>query len=294
MRTNVPGGIRVVGISPEGARIEAGRLAHGQHPAALLALHGLAVEKAWAADVLDDGALELAYHVSRLSGIRPRGEDVPRDADVAPDEAGDPYQRVAAYAIVESERGLLLTQFNALTHVAGEWGLPGGGLDAGESPAEGGAPGGVGGDRAAHRPGGARRGAVVALDRAGAQRCRRGLPRRAHRLPRDVPRAARCRHPRRRRHDRRRPVGADVAAGALSAQPDLAPPPQPPLVTARSLRCGGDEGPSGVALLALTYFYEWDEQRSTAISLVGLGGVVAAAATAWTVWSPAGRRRHHP
>jgi 8-oxo-dGTP pyrophosphatase MutT (NUDIX family) len=84
-----------------------------------------------------EGALELAFSVSELSGIPLLAEDVPRDPDVAPGEAGDPFQRVAAYAIVTSDRGLLLTQFNDQTHIPGEWGLPGGGLDAGESPVEG-------------------------------------------------------------------------------------------------------------------------------------------------------------
>jgi 8-oxo-dGTP diphosphatase len=62
---------------------------------------------------------------------------VPRDPGVGAHQVGEPYQRVAAYAVVTSERGLLLTQFNAQTHVVGDWGLPGGGLDAGESPDEG-------------------------------------------------------------------------------------------------------------------------------------------------------------
>ncbi|GAA6526232.1 NUDIX domain-containing protein [Intrasporangium sp. DVR] len=137
MRTNVPGGIRVVGRTDGGARVEAGRLAQGQHPEALLARHGWRADRAVGADLAADGALELAYVVSRLSGIRPGEVDVPRDPDVAPDEAGDPYQRVAAYAVVRSDRGLLLTQYNDLTHVAGSWGLPGGGLDDGESPVEG-------------------------------------------------------------------------------------------------------------------------------------------------------------
>ena len=137
MRTNVPGGIRVVGLAPDGTRVEAGRLAHGQPPAALLAQQGWRIESPWAADVVKDGALELAFSVNELSGIPLLEEDVPRDPDVAPGEAGDPFQRVAAYAIVSSERGLLLTQFNDQTHIPGEWGLPGGGLDAGESPVEG-------------------------------------------------------------------------------------------------------------------------------------------------------------
>ncbi len=44
-------------------------------------------------------------------------------------------QRVAAYAIVLSSRGLLATQFSHRTAVPGVWGLPGGGLDPGETAA---------------------------------------------------------------------------------------------------------------------------------------------------------------
>ncbi len=44
-------------------------------------------------------------------------------------------QRLAAYAIVLSDRGLLATQFSSRTAVPGVWGLPGGGLDAGETAA---------------------------------------------------------------------------------------------------------------------------------------------------------------
>ena len=168
MRTNVPGGIRVVGRTPDGALLEAGRLAHGQHPAALpLGTARLAHRIPWSADVLKDGALELAFSVSELSGIPLPEEDVPRDADVAPGEAGDPFQRVAAYAIVTSERGLLLTQFNDLTHIPGEGflaaastkGRPQSGECTGRCEETG--------QRSSSRPG---RGAVVALDRPGAER----------------------------------------------------------------------------------------------------------------------------
>ena len=43
-------------------------------------------------------------------------------------------QRLAAYGIVLSDRGLLATQFSERTAVPGLWGLPGGGIDPGESP----------------------------------------------------------------------------------------------------------------------------------------------------------------
>ena len=137
MRTNLPGGIRVVAISDDGTRVGQARLGHGQHPEVVLGDLGWAPDAPASAIVRDDGALEIAFRVSPLDGIRPRVAPVPRDPGVGDDEVGEPYQRVAAYAVVTSERGLLLTQFNTQTHVAGDWGLPGGGLDEGESPADG-------------------------------------------------------------------------------------------------------------------------------------------------------------
>jgi 8-oxo-dGTP pyrophosphatase MutT (NUDIX family) len=44
------------------------------------------------------------------------------------------HQRVAAYAVVASTRGLLMTQFSGRTGAEGQWGLPGGGLEVGEEP----------------------------------------------------------------------------------------------------------------------------------------------------------------
>lgn len=154
MRANVPRGIRVVAIPPSGGRLELGRLEHGQHPEAVLSRAGWTPESIVSA-TLTDGVLELAYRVTRHSGIPSTDdadetgdiddaddtgdidEDVPRDPGIAPDAAGEGHQRVAAYALVTSDRGVLMTQFNSRTHVAGEWGLPGGGLDVGESPVAG-------------------------------------------------------------------------------------------------------------------------------------------------------------
>jgi 8-oxo-dGTP pyrophosphatase MutT (NUDIX family) len=53
---------------------------------------------------------------------------------LAPGERPEPYQRVAAYAVVTGTRGLLLTQLSDRTNAAGQWGLPGGGIDPGEDP----------------------------------------------------------------------------------------------------------------------------------------------------------------
>lgn len=45
-------------------------------------------------------------------------------------------QRVACYAIVRSQRGMLATRFSRRTSVMGTWGLPGGGREQGENPFE--------------------------------------------------------------------------------------------------------------------------------------------------------------
>lgn len=44
------------------------------------------------------------------------------------------HQRVAAYAVVTSSRGFLMTQFSGRTGAEGQWGLPGGGLEEQEAP----------------------------------------------------------------------------------------------------------------------------------------------------------------
>ncbi|NUO36467.1 MAG: NUDIX domain-containing protein [Dermatophilaceae bacterium] len=137
MRSNQPGGIRVVAVDADDTRLDEARLGHGEHPEVVLGALGWALGAPTSAVVHEDGALELAYRVSPLDGIRPRRGVVPRDPGIGADEVGEPYQRVAAYAVVTSERGLLLTQFNTQTRVAGNWGLPGGGLDEGESPVDG-------------------------------------------------------------------------------------------------------------------------------------------------------------
>ncbi|MCL1837940.1 MAG: NUDIX domain-containing protein [Propionibacteriaceae bacterium] len=53
-----------------------------------------------------------------------------------PDEKPEPRQRIAAYAIVLSARGLLATEFSDRTAVSGQWGLPGGGIQEGETPSQ--------------------------------------------------------------------------------------------------------------------------------------------------------------
>ena len=137
MRTNVPAGVVVVGVDGSGRRVAQARLHHGSHPDSLLAAQGWSAGSTVSAGARHDGAIELTYRVSELDGIPPGAAPAGRDADVAPGEEGEPHQRVAAYAVVTGAPGLLLTQFTSRTHVPGSWGLPGGGLDPGESPAAG-------------------------------------------------------------------------------------------------------------------------------------------------------------
>jgi len=58
----------------------------------------------------------------------------PVDQGAAEGEVPVRHQRVAAYALVTSTRGLLMTQFSDQTNAEGQWGLPGGGLEVGEAP----------------------------------------------------------------------------------------------------------------------------------------------------------------
>lgn len=137
MRTNVPGGIRVVALAASGERVASEPLHHGADPVHVLGLAGWAVDAPLASSIADDGALEIAYRTSPLVGDVPDPGIVYRDPDVRVGDPAVPHQRVAAYAVVTSARGVLLTEFTNLTNVEGEWGLPGGGLDEGEAPVDG-------------------------------------------------------------------------------------------------------------------------------------------------------------
>ena len=131
--------MRIVCVSaPGGAELFASQLAHGEDPRIAVWQHGLRFARPLTArrdgeDIVltVQGAPHSHTHVRAR---RPRGLDP--DADVQPGEVPQVRQRIAAYAIVSSARGLLATQFSDQTHVPGQWGLPGGGVDAGEEPLE--------------------------------------------------------------------------------------------------------------------------------------------------------------
>ena len=139
--------IIVVGVDLGDAQVAALPLGHGDDPTSLLAMHGWQVLRV--RDVVrhpaDNQVLTVTFVVEPslfqprpvtevTAGVHPgRGEDPASPAMVEVDRVFR-HQRVAAYAVVTSSRGFLMTQFSDRTGAPGQWGLPGGGLDAEERP----------------------------------------------------------------------------------------------------------------------------------------------------------------
>jgi ADP-ribose pyrophosphatase YjhB (NUDIX family) len=111
-------------------------LQHGTDPVRELAAQGWAARRLETADLGLEGVLELRYAVEPATPVAVPPHDVPTDPGLvrARDEPAHPYQRTAAYGVVTSERGLLLTELSETTSAPGRWTLPGGGLDPGEQP----------------------------------------------------------------------------------------------------------------------------------------------------------------
>ncbi|HYN30614.1 MAG TPA: NUDIX domain-containing protein [Dermatophilaceae bacterium] len=118
-------------------------LAHGADPAAELAARG------WAGQVVrahrpGAGRLELGYAVVPAPAVgaptaATDGSSLPavrRDVGLTEKQvaAALAHQRVAAYAVVRSVRGVLLTELSSRTNAAGRWNLPGGGVEPREDP----------------------------------------------------------------------------------------------------------------------------------------------------------------
>ena len=113
------------------------RLAHGELPDVGLRARGWEPVVATAVTgQADPHEITLTFAVRAASGHPVGGAEVRRDRDLVlrPGEVAVPHQRVAAYAIVLSERGVLLSEFSGATNAEGAWGLVGGGIDPGELP----------------------------------------------------------------------------------------------------------------------------------------------------------------
>jgi ADP-ribose pyrophosphatase YjhB (NUDIX family) len=136
----------IVGQSGDGRRLTEFDLGHGDDPGAQLALRGLRTVRPLRA-AGSDGDLTVTMLVEpgtdRGNGA---SSDPARDAErrsPTPNASGNGSgdgravrrQRVAAYAWVESTRGILAAEFYRPVP-GGRWGLPGGGLDENEEPVD--------------------------------------------------------------------------------------------------------------------------------------------------------------
>ena len=160
--------MRIIGVDAAGAVRFESDLDHGVHVDALAFDQGFVIERPLEARrVGPDLALSLLVRPeSGETGPAPRPP--PLDPGLVLGEGDEPIvrQRVAAYAVVSSGRGLLATQYSARTAVDGRWGMPGGGLDEHEEPVDGGPARGVRGDRSDGRAGRPRNGADRPLGRS--------------------------------------------------------------------------------------------------------------------------------
>jgi 8-oxo-dGTP pyrophosphatase MutT (NUDIX family) len=135
--------VRVVGLTGNqgepGTTVFDHRLAHGTDPAVVAHDAGWAVVRPLSARRDDAGEIVLTLLVRTVDGEpRPRDPGRGRDAglELPPGTELEVRQRVAAYAVVLSDRGLLATEYSDRTAVPGRWGMPGGGIDDGEQPTD--------------------------------------------------------------------------------------------------------------------------------------------------------------
>jgi 8-oxo-dGTP pyrophosphatase MutT (NUDIX family) len=129
--------MEVRGVDDAGTQRFAVALPHGADPTVVAHDQGWVVERPVDAYRDPGGELVLRFAVRPVgSEMRPTQRPTGRDVglQLAPGEQPVVRQRVAAYGVVLSDRGVLATQYSDRTAVDGRWGMPGGGIDAGEEP----------------------------------------------------------------------------------------------------------------------------------------------------------------
>ena len=134
--------MQIVAVTvPGGPRVATFAIGHGEDPLALLWRSGWTLVRWLSAGLsadIDDVLLTCQvvpkHELSSEPPTRFRG----RDTGLSAQEATTPIikQRIACYAITFSEEGLLATRFSRRTAVPDTWGLPGGGREPWETPAE--------------------------------------------------------------------------------------------------------------------------------------------------------------
>jgi 8-oxo-dGTP pyrophosphatase MutT (NUDIX family) len=129
----------VVAVDADGTEVARLVLGHGDDPTRLLARQGWKVCRVrdvvrhptrqhvlTMTFVVDPALADPVFERRKKAGLN--------SSATAEGEVAVRHQRVAAYAVVTSTRGFLMTQFSDRTGAPGQWGLPGGGLEPGESP----------------------------------------------------------------------------------------------------------------------------------------------------------------
>lgn len=115
-------------------------LTHGMDPRQLLWQRGYRAVRFLSAGLVNGTisiTVQVAGHHSDRNVIQSPARTIDPGLRVSPDsDEIVQRQRPAAYAIVASRQGILATEFSAKTAVPGMFGLPGGGIDPGESPSQ--------------------------------------------------------------------------------------------------------------------------------------------------------------
>lgn len=134
--------MRIIGLcSPPASAAVHATVDHGQDPRQLLWSKGYVAMRPLSARLDEDGELVVIMQVAkrRLTSRPPKSHPKGggrRRREAAPGEQPVQRQRVAAYAVVRSVRGVLGTRNSDRGPVPGVWQLPGGGIEPGETPAE--------------------------------------------------------------------------------------------------------------------------------------------------------------
>lgn len=131
--------VSVVGLDEDGGVRFAEPLGHGADPHIVAFDLGYVVVRAVEARRAADGVVSLSFLV-RPRSYEQRPDQPGRGLDpglaLGEDAVVEVRQRLAAYALVTSELGLLATEFSHRTAAPGRWGPPGGGVEGHEQPTE--------------------------------------------------------------------------------------------------------------------------------------------------------------
>ena len=114
-------------------------VAHGEDPRFLLWRAGWEITRWLSATGADQDlaiTAQVKHRTANSRAPRHRGHRKVLDMPISADEVAVKRQRLAAYAIVHSPRGLLGTVCSDRTAVPGRWQLPGGGLEPTETSSQ--------------------------------------------------------------------------------------------------------------------------------------------------------------